>query len=223
MEKIVSLEKINIFQQNKIIFKDITLSIDQGEFIYIIGETGSGKSSLLKTLYGEIKPASGVGKIFTYDLLKIKKREIPYLRRKIGIVFQDLQLLSDRTIFENLSFVLKSTGWKNNEKIKSRINKVLKDVHLQNIENKLPHTLSGGEQQRAAIARSLLNNPSIIIADEPTGNLDPEKSEKIIELLLEINLNGTTVIIATHDYSILKKFSRKTLKCENLKVNEISL
>lgn len=220
---IISLKSVTIHQMEKQVFNNVDLNINAGEFLYLIGDTGSGKSSLLKSFYGELQVSGGEISVAEIDLTNIKQNDIPKLRRKLGIVFQDLQLLSDRTIFKNLSFVLKATGWKDKEKIKKRIHEVLESVHLSDVENKMPHTLSGGEQQRAVIARALLNNPDVILADEPTGNLDPEKSKKIIELLKEINATGTTIIIATHDYSIIKKYTARTLKCENQQVNEITI
>ena len=217
---IITLKKVDIYQSEKKVFDNINLNITEGEFVYLIGKTGSGKSSLLKSLYADLKTSNGKISVANIDLEDIKEKDIPELRSNIGIVFQDLQLLSDRNIFKNLAFVVKATGWKDKKKIDKRIKEVLKDVHLDSVENKMPHALSGGEQQRAVIARALLNKPSIIIADEPTGNLDPEKSKKIIELLQEINAAGTTIIIATHDYSIIQKYKARTLKCENQKVNE---
>ena len=218
---IISLEGVDIRQMNHQVFSNITLKIENGEFLYLIGETGSGKSSLLKALYGELKVDAGNITVTDIDLTKIKQKEIPTLRRKLGIVFQDFQLLTDRTVFDNLEFVLKATGWKNKVEIKARIDEVLDSVHLSGVKGKMPYELSGGEQQRAAIARALLNHPELILADEPTGNLDPEKSEKIIELLKEINAKGTTILIATHDYSIIKKYSARTIKCAENKVIDI--
>ena len=218
---IISLEAVDISQMNHQVFSNITLKIENGEFLYLIGETGSGKSSLLKALYGELKVDAGNITVADIDLTKIKQKEIPTLRRKLGIVFQDFQLLTDRNVFDNLEFVLKATGWKNKAEIKARIDEVLDSVHLSGVTDKMPYELSGGEQQRAAIARALLNHPELILADEPTGNLDPEKSEKIIELLKEINAKGTTILIATHDYSILKKYSARTIKCAENKVIDI--
>ena len=218
---IISLEGVDIRQMNHQVFSNITLKIENGEFLYLIGETGSGKSSLLKALYGELKVDAGNITIADIDLTKIKQKEIPTLRRKLGIVFQDFQLLTDRNVFDNLEFVLKATGWKNKAEIKVRIDEVLDSVHLSGVKDKMPYELSGGEQQRAAIARALLNHPELILADEPTGNLDPEKSEKIIELLKEINAKGTTILIATHDYSIIKKYSARTIKCAENKVIDI--
>jgi len=218
---IISLDGVDIRQMNHQVFSNITLKIENGEFLYLIGETGSGKSSLLKALYGELKVDAGNITVADIDLTKIKHKEIPTLRRKLGIVFQDFQLLTDRNVFDNLEFVLKATGWKNKAEIKARINVVLDSVHLSGVKDKMPYELSGGEQQRAAIARALLNHPELILADEPTGNLDPEKSEKIIELLKEINAKGTTILIATHDYSIIKKYSARTIKCAENKVIDI--
>ena len=218
---IISLEGVDIRQLNHQVFSNITLKIENGEFLYLIGETGSGKSSLLKALYGELKVDAGNITVADIDLTKIKQKEIPTLRRKLGIVFQDFQLLTDRNVFDNLEFVLKATGWKNKAEIKARIDEVLDSVHLSGVKDKMPYELSGGEQQRAAIARALLNHPELILADEPTGNLDPEKSEKIIELLKEINAKGTTILIATHDYSIIKKYSARTIKCAENKVIDI--
>lgn len=218
---IISLEGVDIRQMNHQVFSNITLKIENGEFLYLIGETGSGKSSLLKVLYGELKVDAGNITVADTDLTKIKHKEIPTLRRKLGIVFQDFQLLTDRNVSDNLEFVLKATGWKNKAEIKARIDEVLESVHLSGVKDKMPYKLSGGEQQRAAIARALLNHPELILADEPTGNLDPEKSEKIIELLEEINAKGTTILIATHDYSIIKKYSARTIKCVENKVIDI--
>jgi len=218
---IISLEGVDIRQMNHQVFSNITLKIENGEFLYLIGETGSGKSSLLKVLYGELKVDAGNITVADIDLTKIRKKEIPTLRRKLGIVFQDFQLLTDRNVFDNLEFVLKATNWKNKTEIKARIDEVLDSVHLSGVKDKMPYELSGGEQQRAAIARALLNHPELILADEPTGNLDPEKSEKIIELLKEINAKGTSILIATHDYSIIKKYSARTIKCAENKVIDI--
>lgn len=220
---IILLEGVNIHQDERLIFDNINLSISKGDFIYLVGETGSGKSSLVKSFYAEVNVSAGNIFVAGYNLNKLNKNEIPSLRRDLGIVFQDFQLLSDRTINENLEFVLKATGWKNKEEISNRINEVLESVHLENYNSKMPHELSGGEKQRAAIARSLLNRPKVILADEPTGSLDPKKSEKIVELLKEINEKGTTIVIATHDYEIIKKFSSRIIKCSEKKLQEITI
>ena len=214
-KSIIDLKNINIKIDEKKILSDVSFKMEKGEFMYLIGKTGSGKSSLLKILYGEIKIKEGEGNVVGIDILKIKEKKIPFLRRKLGIVFQDFKLLPDRSIEKNLEFVLKATDWKDNVKIQKRINKVLKKVKLKELINKFPHELSGGEQQRIAIARSLLNKPKIILADEPTGNLDPATSLEIMQVLKKINKNGTTVIIATHDYEIISKFPAKTLRIEN--------
>jgi len=218
---IINLNSVTLHHTKHQVFKNINLTINEGEFLYLIGDTGSGKSSLLKALYAELKIDDGEISVSNIDLKTIQHKQIPNLRRKLGIVFQDFQLLTDRNIAKNLEFVLKATGWKETSKISNRINEVLKNVHLDKIKEKMPHELSGGEQQRAAIARALLNYPKIILADEPTGNLDPEKSEKIIELLQEINQNGTTILIATHDYSIINKYPARTIKCANQKISEV--
>ena len=219
---IVDLKNININQDDKNILSDISLSIKKGEFIYLIGKTGSGKSSLLKILYGNIRILDGDGSVAGINLVKIKEKEIPFLRRKLGIVFQDFKLLSDRSIKKNLEFVLRATDWKDKKKIEERIQKVLEKVKLQNTENKFPHELSGGEQQRIAIARALLNKPELILADEPTGNLDPATSAEIMEVFKKINKSGTTILIATHDYDIISKFPAKTIRIENNKFFELS-
>ena len=218
---VIEIQKVDIDQKHQRVFENLNLNISKGEFVYLIGDTGSGKSSLLKSLYAEIKISSGKMIIADTNLKSIKRKQIAKFRRKLGIVFQDFQLLTDRSIFENLKFVLKATGWREKEKINNRISEVLESVNLNNIKDKMPYELSGGEQQRAAIARALLNNPQIILADEPTGNLDPEKSDKIIKLLKEISLNGTTVLIATHDYPIIKKHKARTIKCINKGIVEI--
>ena len=218
---IIEIKNLNLLQEGYEIFKNLNLNIFKGEFIYLIGETGSGKSSLLKALYADLKFKTGEIIISNINLKNIKANKYYTIRRKLGIIFQDFKLLNDRTIFKNLEFVLKATGWKEKNEISKKINSVLEQVSLLNYQDKMPHELSGGEQQRASIARALLNNPEIILADEPTGNLDPEKSEKIIKLLKQINEKGTTIIIASHDYSIIKKFSAKILKCENQNVFEV--
>ena len=220
---IITISDLHISFKNNEILKNINLNINEGDFIYLIGKTGSGKSSLLKSLYKEIDFQKGSISVGEFNLNNIKKNKIAYLRRQLGIIFQDFQLLSDRNIYKNLEFVLRSTGWKDKNKIKERIIEVLDTVHLEGVEKKMSHELSGGEQQRVSIARALLNHPKIILADEPTGNLDPEKSNSIIETMKEINSNGTTVVIATHDYSIIKNFPSKTYRFENKEIKEVMI
>ena len=222
MNTVIEFKAVDILQKTNIIFQNINFKISAGEFIYIVGKTGSGKSSLLKSLYAELPIKKGGIEVLGYEVGELDDNNISNLRRKLGIVFQDFQLLTDRTLYENLLFILEATGWKDKEKINKRIKEVLDNVHLENCESKMPYELSGGEQQRATIARALLNHPEIILADEPTGNLDPEKSEKIIGLLKEINNKGTTIIVATHDYSIIKKFPSHTFVCENHSLVEIN-
>jgi|TARA_B110000240_G_scaffold196797_1_gene249953 cell division transport system ATP-binding protein len=222
-EKIIKLEGVSIDQLDHNVLDNINLEIEKGDFVYLIGDTGSGKTSLVKALYAEIQVSAGNIEMSNFNLKKITKNEIPMLRRKIGIVFQDFLLLPDRNIKKNLEFVLESTGWKKKEKINNKINEVLESVHLDNVKNKMPYQLSGGEQQRAAIARALLNSPEIILADEPTGNLDPKKSQKIVDLLKEINQNGTTVLMATHDYTIIKNNPKRIIRCNNKKIDEIGI
>ncbi|MFA6402082.1 MAG: ATP-binding cassette domain-containing protein [Salinivirgaceae bacterium] len=214
-EPIIKLEKVTVAQPENVVLTNIDFELKVGEFIFLIGRTGSGKSTLLKTLYADLPLFKGEGIVAGFDLQKLKNRQIPFLRRKLGIIFQDFQLLTDRSVYENLYFVLKATGWKKKKEMENRIQQVLESVGLQHKEYKMPHELSGGEQQRVVIARSLLNNPEIILADEPTGNLDPESSSGIIKLLLEISKNGQAVIVATHDYPLLKEFPARTVKCEN--------
>ena len=215
---IVQLENISVFQRENLVLSGVNLSVKQGEFIYIIGKTGTGKSSLLKTLYAELPLDQGFATVCGYDLLKLKRREVPFLRRKLGIVFQDFQLMSDRSIHSNLMFVLKATGWKDKVAMKERMMEVLQKVGLTTKGFKMPHQLSGGEQQRVSIARALLNDPELILADEPTGNLDPETSEGIMNLLLDISKSGCAVLMATHNYALMEKFPTRTLKCEGGKV-----
>ena len=216
LKPIISLDKLNVFQKEKVILSNINLSINKGEFIYLIGKTGVGKSSLLRVLYGDLKIELNEGEahVLGINLNKIKEKKIPYLRRKLGIVFQDFKLLPDRSIEKNLIFVLKATDWKDSSKIKTRIEEVLNIVQLEDVKSKFPHELSGGEQQRVAIARALLNNPELILADEPTGNLDPATSIEIMQVLKDIHNNGTTIIVATHDYEIISKFPAKTIRIE---------
>lgn len=220
MEATISLQQAKIFQYENIILSDVDLTIQPGEFIYLIGKTGSGKSSLLKTLYGELPLKEGEGSVCGYDIKKLKKRQIPFLRRKVGIVFQDFELLTDRSVSENLRFVLRATGWKDKQKIKDRIEEVLQKVGLETKGYKMPFELSGGEQQRIAIARALLNEPELILADEPTGNLDPTTTEGILQLLFEISKGGKAVLMATHDYASMKKFESRTLVCMDGKLKD---
>ena len=220
-EAIINLNKISVFHLNNLVLSNINIKIHEGEFVYLIGKTGSGKSSLLKMLYADLPLREGEAKIAGYDLKTIKHKEIPLLRRKIGIVFQDFQLLIDRSVNENLLFVMKATGWKNMNEMQSRLQDVLSKVGLGTKGFKMPHQLSGGEQQRVVIARALINNPDIILADEPTGNLDPETSEEIIQLLIDISKSGKAVLTATHDYSLFTRFPSRTLKCENGDILEI--
>lgn len=217
---LIKYENVEICQQELIVLRDISLTIDSGEFVYLLGKVGSGKSSLLKSLYAEVPIKHGEARIFNYDLRKIKKREIPYLRRKIGIVFQDFQLLIDRTVRENLLFVLKATGWKDKRAMDEQIEHVLKQVGMETKAYKMPHQLSGGEQQRIVIARALLNSPEIIIADEPTGNLDPETGNELMELLYSIRLAGTTILIATHNLAWTEKYPGRILRFEQERVQE---
>ncbi|MFO7864871.1 MAG: ATP-binding cassette domain-containing protein [Salinivirgaceae bacterium] len=220
LDKIISLEDADIFHKDHLVMSNVNLTVNKGEFIYLIGKTGTGKSSLLKTIYAEIPLQKGIGTIAEFDLANLKKKQIPYLRRKIGIVFQDFQLLTDRSANENLLFVLKATGWKKKKEMEQRIQDVLEKVGLGYKGYKMPHELSGGEQQRLSIARALLNDPEIILADEPTGNLDPDTSTGIMELLFDIKNTGRAVIMATHDYEMLKKFNAPTMKIEDGKLNE---
>jgi len=220
-QPVLSLKDVTIFQENNAVLTHIDLEVNHGEFLYVIGKTGSGKSSLMKTLYGDLKLREGQGEFVEYDLAKLRERDIPYLRRKIGIVFQDFKLLPDRTIHDNLLFVLKATGWNEKKEMDIKINEVLDKVGMKNAVNKMPHQLSGGEQQRVAVARALLNDPEVILADEPTGNLDPQTSVEVMQLLRQINQNGKTIIMATHDYALIMKFPAKTLKCEEGKLFEV--
>lgn len=214
-EPIIEIKSASIFQRENLILANVNLSISEGEFVYLIGKTGSGKSSLLKTLYGELPARDGEVKVAGYDLTQIKRREIPYLRRKIGIVFQDFQLLHDRTVEKNLEFVLGATGWTDKEEISERIDEVLNEVGLKDKRQSMPHQLSGGEQQSIAIARALLNEPLIILADEPTGNLDPDTTIDVMRLLRKISESGTAVLMATHNYTLMQKYPSRVIRCDN--------
>ncbi len=220
MSNIIKIENGSVFQHERKILSDINLTIDEGEFVYLIGRSGSGKSSLLKTLYGELPATEGRFTIDKFNLNSIKRKEIPYLRRKIGIIFQDFQLLYDRNVEDNLSFVLKATGWDDDSSIDRRIKEVLQLVGLQDKRKAMPHQLSGGEQQSVAIARALLNSPSVILADEPTGNLDPETTNDVIRLLRRIQDNKTTILMATHNYNLIMKYPSRVIKCEGGKISE---
>lgn len=220
-QTILSLKDVSIYQDNNLVVSDINLDVNKGDFIYFIGKTGSGKSSFLKVLYGDLALKEGYGTIVDYDLTTLKEKDIPYLRRKLGVVFQDFKLLADRSVKDNLLFVLKATGWIDKQEMEDQIQEVLTKVGMANFASKMPHQLSGGEQQRIAIARALLNDPELILADEPTGNLDPQTKLEIMEVLRTINANGKTIIMATHDYALLLKFPSKTLKFEEGKVFEV--
>jgi len=215
---IIKTTALNVFQRENLILSDVNIEVQAGEFIYLIGKTGTGKSSLLRTLYADIPIKQGDAEIAGFNLKNISQKQIPFLRRKLGIVFQDFQLLSDRNVRKNLEFVLKATGWKNQKEIDERIKTVLEKVGLETKDFKMPHQLSGGEQQRVSIARALLNDPEIILADEPTGNLDPDTSEEIIQLLVEISKTGRTVLVATHDFIMISKYPSKILVCEHGKI-----
>lgn len=222
MEKVINIKDGAVAQSKVLVLDSITLEIKSKEFVYLIGKTGTGKSSFLKALYGELKLEKGEGSVAGYDLTKLKKKDVPKLRRKIGIVFQDFQLLMDRSVMKNLHFVMRSTGWKKKKLMNERALDVLKMVGLKDKATRMPHELSGGEQQRVAIARALINNPEIILADEPTGNLDPETSEEIMKLLIAIAGEGTALLMATHDMSLVEKFPGRVLRVEESTINEIS-
>lgn len=220
-QAVLSLKNATIYQEDKVILSNVNLEVNRGEFIYIIGKTGSGKSSLMKTLYADLQLTEGNGHIVDFDLETMKEDDIPFLRRKIGIVFQDFKLLPDRSIQDNMLFVLKATGWTDQNEMDRKIEEVLDKVGMKTYAQKMPHQISGGEQQRVAIARALLNDPELILADEPTGNLDPQTSAEVLDVLKKINSNGKTIIMATHDYALLMKFPSKTLKCEDAKIFEV--
>jgi cell division transport system ATP-binding protein len=217
-DPVVRVSEAHIFQDNNTVLRDINFDIEKGEFVFLVGRTGSGKSSLLKTLYADLDLRLGDINVAGFNIRGINDSQIPKLRRKLGIIFQDFQLFPDRTVDDNLMFVLKATGWKDNGKMRARLSEVLMQVGLGSVEKKMPHQLSGGEQQRVVIARALLNEPLILIADEPTGNLDPEVSNGILKLFQQINKSGTAVLMATHDYPLIKKFPARILKCENGRV-----
>ena len=220
-ETILKLQDVAVFQNENLILNHITLQVKKGEFVYVIGKTGSGKSSFMKTLYADLPLKQGSGTIVDFDLKNLEEKQIPYLRRKLGIVFQDFKLLPDRNVNNNLRFVLKATGWTDDSKMDAKIEEVLDKVGMKTKGFKFPHELSGGEQQRIAIARALLNDPEIILADEPTGNLDPQTSVEVMKVLQDINQTGRTIIMATHDYALILKYPHKTLKCDGSKVFEV--
>ena len=220
-DNIIEVKNTHIYQQSSPILSDLNFNIQKGEFVYIIGRTGTGKSSLLKTLYADLPLRKGEVQVAGFDIRQINHKEVPFLRRKLGIVFQDFQLLPDRSITDNLTFVMNATGWKNKQKIQQRINDLLQQVDLPDVSNKFPHQLSGGEQQRVVIARALINEPLVLLADEPTGNLDPDMSEGILKLFQKINNSGTAILMATHDYEVLEKFPARVLKCVDGAVEDL--
>lgn len=223
LDNVITLEHARIAIDDHLVLSEVDLGVEKGEMIYVIGRVGSGKTSLIKTLNAELPLLEGTGEVAGFQLHKLKRREVPLLRRQLGIVFQDFKLLTDRTVDQNLEFTLKATGWKNNSEIKDRIAEVLEKVDLGYKGYKMPHQLSGGEQQRVVIARALLNDPEIILADEPTGNLDPATSDEIMKILTEISRNGRAVMIATHNYNLIKRFPARTLKCEKGKLTGANL
>lgn len=221
VNSIVSLEDISVYQRDNLILSHVSLHIHKSEFVYLVGKTGTGKSSLMKTLYADIPLHEGKAEVAGFSIPDLKHKEIPYLRRKIGIVFQDFQLLNDRSINDNLIFVMKATGWKDPDAMRHRMNEVLDKVGLITKGFKMPHQISGGEQQRVSIARALLNDPELILADEPTGNLDPETSDGIMQLLFDIRKTGRAVFMATHNYALLRKYPARIIKCEQGKLIEV--
>ena len=220
-EPVLSLKEVAVYQKENMVLNDINLEVKKGEFVYLIGKTGSGKSSFMKTLYADLPLTEGHGRVVGFNLKTLEEKNIPYLRRKLGVVFQDFKLLPDRNVHKNLLFVLKATGWKDPALMDSRIEEVLEKVGMKTKGFKFPHELSGGEQQRVAIARALLNDPELILADEPTGNLDPQTSVEVMKVLQEINKAGRTILMATHDYALILKYPSKTLKCDGNKVFEV--
>ncbi len=219
-DTIIELKDLSIFHRKNLLMNDVSFRVERGEFVYLIGKTGSGKSSIMRVLYGDLPVAQGEAHVAGFDLQKIKIKEIPLLRRKLGIIFQDFQLLTDRSAKENLIFYLKATGWRDKHKMDERVNEVLSKVGLNTKGFKMPHELSGGEQQRLVIARALLNDPDLILADEPTGNLDPETSDEIMNLLFEVSRNKRAVVMVTHNYAIINRFPARIIKCEQGKVFE---
>ena len=222
MEKIIHFDNVKIKINDKKNLNNINLSVEEKDFIYLIGKTGSGKSSILRTIYADMPINNGEARVLEYNLTTIKRKEIPFLRRKIGVIFQDFKLLPDRSVAKNLEFVLKATEWKNKQKIEEKIDNVLEKVKMNDYSNRYPHELSGGEKQRVSIARALLNNPKLVLADEPTGNLDPATSMEIMNILNSINLNGTSIIMATHDYELISKNPKKTIRIEDDRLFELS-
>ena len=220
MSGLIQFDNVTIFQDERPVVGNLSVSVQKGEFVYLLGKTGSGKSSFLKTIYADLPLNNGAASVCGFNLMSLRQRDIPFLRRKLGIVFQDFQLLGDRSVYENLKFVMKATGWRDEAKIKARISDVIKKISLEGKENKLPHELSGGEQQRVSIGRALVNNPEVILADEPTGNLDPETSEEILKLLMQLSESGCAVLFATHDMLVYNKFRSRTLTFDNGRVSE---
>lgn len=220
MSGLIQFDNVTIFQDDRPVVGNLSVSVQKGEFVYLLGKTGSGKSSFLKTIYADLPLNNGSASVCGFNLMSLRQRDIPFLRRKLGIVFQDFQLLGDRSVYENLKFVMKATGWRDEAKIKARISDVIKKISLEGKENKLPHELSGGEQQRVSIGRALVNDPEVILADEPTGNLDPETSEEILKLLMQLSESGCAVLFATHDMLVYNKFRSRTLTFDNGRVSE---